>query len=77
MLTPCAFEMVVQRTALLTLKIFGITILLLFKSILLKTIPMFALEGLMVKFTASPLWSPTPFIEILFLIVFWFKTDIL
>ena len=55
MLTPCVFEIVVQSTALLTLKTSGMTILLSTKSILLKTIPVFAADGLMVKLTSKPL----------------------
>ena len=38
-LTPYSFEIVVQKTALLTLKTLGITILFLLISILLKIIP--------------------------------------
>ena len=54
-LTPCSFEIVVQKFALLTLKTLGIKILLLFISVLLKTIPELGSEGLIVRSAFKPL----------------------
>jgi hypothetical protein len=45
MLTPLSFAMVVQNTALLTLKMFGITMLFSFRSTLLKRIPEVGFAG--------------------------------
>ncbi len=53
--TPCSFEIVVQKTALLTLKIFGIIILLYLISVLLKTTPVFGYAGLIVRLAFKPL----------------------
>jgi hypothetical protein len=52
--TPNSFEIVVHNVALVTLKIFGKIILLFFRSTLLKTIPVFGLEGHTIIETSFP-----------------------
>ena len=69
-LAPLSFDIVVQKTALLTLKIFGIIILFFLRSILLKITPEFGSAGLIVMDTAKPLCRPTPLKVRFLLIVF-------
>ena len=55
MLAPFSLEIVVQKTALLTLKRLGIIILSFLRSTLLKIIPVFGSAGLITKFIFRPL----------------------
>ena len=59
-LTPLSLDTVVQKTALLTLKRFGTTMLSFLRSTLLKIIPVFGSAGLITKPTFLPLCRPTP-----------------
>ena len=68
-------DIVVQKVALDTLYMFGITKLFFFKSTLLKTIPVFGLEGIILTLDGFPVCRPTPSILKEFLIVFWFNID--
>ena len=72
---PCSFDKVVHKVVSITFSNVGITILLLFKSILLKRIPVFGWAGKRFISTRFPVCKPSPPIEIFLLIVFWFKID--
>ena len=58
------------KEVLETLAKFGYTILLFFKSTLLKTIPKFGSAGLIVMLTLCPLCNATPLKDTFFFIVF-------
>ena len=53
-----------HKVAFETLKMFALIMLLVFKSVLLKTIPEFGSLGINVMLTILPECNPIPFIEI-------------
>ena len=59
-LTPNSFDIVVHNVASLTFSKFGTTILLCFRSTLLKIIPEFGADGKMLILTLFPVCTPTP-----------------
>ena len=75
--TPNSIDTVVQKLVLETLNTLGIIKLLLFKSVLLKTMPVFGSAGFIFMLTGSPVCKPIPLMDNGFFTFFWLRADIM